>query len=131
AVGAISDLQSVRFMRMFLTGFSEEVTLRFATLNLVRSDWRRYTENLVEDPNIVVQGTNTGFDVTTLNILNNYARTPIPYVLPPGISRERVNQNNTIINRNEQALSLRVYKANTTVSPDGLEPDDSRAVFKN
>lgn len=131
AVGAISDLQSVRFMRMFLTGFSEEVTLRFATLNLVRSDWRRYTDNLVEDPNVVVQGTNTGFDVTTLNILNNYSRTPIPYVLPPGINRERVNQNNTIINQNEQALSLRVYKANSTVTPDGLEPDDSRAVFKN
>ncbi|MEG1267588.1 MAG: hypothetical protein RSE19_14050, partial [Myroides sp.] len=76
-------------------------------------------------------GTNTGFDVTTLNILNNYSRTPIPYVLPPGINRERVNQNNTIINQNEQALSLRVYKANSTVTPDGLEPDDSRAVFKN
>lgn len=131
AVGAISDLQSVRFMRMFLTGFSDEVTLRFATLNLVRSDWRRYTDNLVEDPNVVVQGTNTGFDVTTLNILNNYARTPIPYVLPPGINRERINQNNTLINQNEQALSLRVYKANSTTSPDGLEPDDSRAVFKN
>jgi len=131
AVGAISDLQSVRFMRMFLTGFSEEVTLRFATLNLVRSDWRRFTDDLVEDPNVQVQGTNTGFDVTTLNILNNYARTPIPYVLPPGISRERVMQNNTPINQNEQALSLRVYKANSTISPDGLEPDDSRAVFKN
>ena len=131
AVGAISDLQSVRFMRMFLTGFSDEVTLRFATLNLVRSDWRRYTDDLVEDPNVIVQGTNTGFDVTTLNILNNYSRTPIPYVLPPGISRERIMQNNTPINQNEQALSLRVYKANTTTTPNGLEPDDARAVFKN
>nr|WP_220458674.1 MULTISPECIES: cell surface protein SprA [unclassified Flavobacterium] len=132
AVGAISDLQSVRFMRMFLTGFNEEVTLRFGTLNLVRSDWRRYTESLVEDPNAVIQGTNTGFDVTTLNILNNYARTPIPYVLPPGIAREQLNQNNSIVNQNEQALSLRVYKANTSIaSPSGLEPDDSRAVFKN
>ncbi|WCM41735.1 cell surface protein SprA [Flavobacterium sp. CBA20B-1] len=131
AVGAISDLQSVRFMRMFLTGFTDEVTLRFGTLNLVRSDWRRYTESLVEDPNIVVQGTNTGFDVTTLNILNNYSRTPIPYVLPPGIIREQINQNNSIINQNEQALSLRVYKANATTTPNGLEPGDSRAVFKN
>ncbi|SEH89558.1 protein involved in gliding motility SprA [Paenimyroides aquimaris] len=131
AVGAISDLQSIRFMRMFLTGFSDEITLRFGTLDLVRSDWRRYTESLVEDPNTIVQGTNTGFDVTTLNVLNNYARTPIPYVLPPGIVREQINQNNTIINQNEQALSLKVYKANSTVTPNGLEPDDSRAVFKN
>src|SRR5690606_2560406 len=105
--------------------------LRFGTLDLVRSDWRRYTESLVEDPNVIVQGTNTGFDVTTLNVLNNYARTPIPYVLPPGIVREQMNQNNTIINQNEQALSLKVYKANSTVTPNGLEPDDSRAVFKN
>ena len=131
AVGAISDLQSVRFMRMFLTQFTDEVTLRFGTLNLVRSDWRRYTDNLVEDPNNMVQGTNTGFDVTTLNVLNNYARTPIPYVLPPGIVREQINQNNSIINQNEQALSLRVYKANSTITPHGLEPDDSRAVYKN
>src|SRR5690554_8080918 len=56
AVGAISDLQSVRFMRMFLTGFNEEVTLRFGTLNLVSSSWRRYTESLIEDPDIIVQG---------------------------------------------------------------------------
>src|SRR5690606_33482558 len=131
AVGAISDLQSIRFMRIFLTGCSDEVTLRCGTLDLVRSDWRRYTESLVEDPNVIVQGTNTGFDVTTLNVLNNYARTPIPYVLPPGIVREQMNQNNTIINQNEQALSLKVYKANSTVTPNGLEPDDSRAVFKN
>ncbi len=131
AIGAISDLQSVRFMRMFLTGFTDEVTLRFGTLNLVRSDWRRYTNNLVEDPDVIVQGTNTGFDVTTLNILNNYSRTPIPYVLPPGIVREQINQNNSIINQNEQALSLRVYKANATTTPNGLEPEDSRAVFKN
>ena len=132
AIGAISDLQSVRFMRMFLTGFSDEVTLRFGSLNLVRSDWRRYTDRLVEDPNTVIQGTNTGFDVTTLNVINNYGRNPIPYVLPPGIAREQRNQNNTIINDNEQALSLRVYKANAALSsPNGLEPEDSRAVFKN
>src|SRR5690606_15397782 len=112
AVGAISDLQSIRFMRIFLTGFSDEVTLRFGTVALVTSDWRRYTDSMVEDPNVIVQGTNTGFDVTTLNVLNNYARTPIPYVLPPGIVREQMNQNNTIINQNEQALSLKVYKAN-------------------
>ncbi len=132
AVGPISDLQSVRFMRMFLTGFSEEVTLRFGTLNLVSSTWRRYTESLIEDPNIVVQGTNTGFDVTTLNVLNNYARNPIPYVLPPGVYREQRLQNNTAINEDEQALSLRVYKANSAqASPMGLEPDDSRAVYQN
>ncbi len=132
AVGAISDLQSVRFMRMYLTGFTEEVTLRFATLNLVQSNWRRYDGSLIEDPNIIVNGTNTGFDVRTLNIIDNFSRQPIPYVMPPGIERERINQNNTIINENEQSLSLRVYRQNSNIaSPAGLEPGDSRAVFKN
>ena len=132
AVGAISDLQSIRFVRMYVTGFVEPVTLRLGALNLVRSDWRRYTETLIEDPTNVVLGTNTGFDVTTLNIINNSSRDPIPYVLPPGLVREQVNQNNTVINKNEQSLSLRVYKQsqNSTAS-NGLEPGDSRAVFKN
>ncbi len=132
AVGAISDLQSIRFMRMFVTGFTDEVTLRFGSLNLVRSDWRRYQESLVEDPTITPLGTNTGFDVTTLNIIENFAREPIPYVLPPGLVRERVNQNNTIVNQNEQSLSLRVYRQSQNVtSTNGLEPGDSRAVFKS
>ena len=131
AVGAISDLQSIRFIRMFLTNFTDNVTLRFGTLNLVRSDWRRYDETLVEDVTNQPVGTNTGFDVTTLNIINNAFREPIPYVLPPGLVREQLNQNNTIINQNEQALSLRVYKqSQNSTANDGLEPGDSRAVFK-
>src|SRR5690606_41748456 len=64
-------------------------------------------------------------------VLKSAARTPIPDVLPPGIVREQISQNNRSINQNEQALSLRVYKANSTVTPHGLEPDDSRAVYKN
>ena len=45
-VGNIRDFKSIRFMRMFLTGFEEPVILRFATLDLVRADWRRYTRDL-------------------------------------------------------------------------------------
>lgn len=132
AIGAISDLQSIRFMRMFVTGFSEEVTLRFGSLNLVRSDWRRYESTLVENPNTVPLGGNTGFDVTALNVIENYAREPIPYVLPPGLVREKLSQNNTIVNQNEQSLSLKVYKQSQNVNTtNGLEPGDSRAVFKN
>ncbi len=132
AVGAITDLQSIRFMRMYVTGFTDEITLRFGSLSLVRNDWRRYQESLVENPNLAPLGTNTGFDVTTLSIIENFARQPIPYVLPPGLVRERINQNNTIINQNEQSLSLRVYKQSQNVtSTNGLEPGDSRAVFKS
>jgi cell surface protein SprA len=44
-IGNISDFRSIRFMRMFMTGFNQEVTVRFGALDLVR-EWRRYTSTL-------------------------------------------------------------------------------------
>ena len=130
AVGSISDFRSIRFMRMFLTGFSEDVTLRFGALDLVRGEWRRYTNTLDEtDPDPTDD--NTGFDVVAINIQENANRSPIPYVAPPGVEREQLYNNNTIINQNEQSLSLRVYDPNSGNYVDGLQPNDSRAVFKN
>ncbi|MCK5463812.1 MAG: cell surface protein SprA, partial [Bacteroidales bacterium] len=41
-IGAIRDFNSIRFMRMYLNDFEDKVTLRFARLDLVRSEWRRY-----------------------------------------------------------------------------------------
>jgi cell surface protein SprA len=128
-VGPISDFRSIRFMRMYMTGFKDEITLRFGALDLVRGEWRRFTgkfDELDPDPD----DANTGFDVVALNIQENGQRSPIRYVTPPGVVREQLYNNNTIINQNEQSLSLRVYdKLGGTVN--GLEPNDSRAVFKN
>ena len=47
-IGGISDLRSVRFMRLYLTGFDRETQLRFASLRLVRGDWRTYEGSLDE-----------------------------------------------------------------------------------
>lgn len=130
AVGSISDFRSIRFMRMFLTGFNENITLRFGALDLVRGEWRRFNASLdVTDPDNTDD--NTGFDVVAVNVQENGNRSPIPYVTPPGVVREQLNNNNTIINQNEQSLSLRVYDPNSGNYVDGLEPNDSRAVFKN
>ena len=107
--GAISDFRTIRFMRMFLTGFNENITLRFGTLDLVRGEWRRYNSSLdVTDPTLADD--NTGFDVVAVNIQENANRTPINYVTPPGVDREQLYNNNSVINQNEQSLSLRVYK---------------------
>ena len=130
AVGSIQDLRSVRFMRMFMTGFSEDITLRFGALDLVRGEWRRFTNTLDFDDQ-VVSDDDTGFDVVAVNVQENGNKSPIPYVVPPGVIREQLNQNNTIINQNEQSLSLRVYKRTAQTGFGGLEPKDSRAVFKN
>ncbi len=123
AIGGITDFRSISFMRMYMTGFNNPTVLRFATLDLVRGDWRTYTKTLQDadiDNNPADDGTT--LDVNTVNIEENSNRTPIPYVLPPGVIREQLNNNNTIIRQNEQSLSLLV---------ENLEPRDSRGVFKN
>lgn len=123
ALGGISDFRSISFMRMYLTGFTNDIVLRFGTLDLVRGDWRSYTRSLQEDAvdnDPSDDGTFT--DVNAVNIEENTTRTPIPYVLPPGVERQRANNNNTIIRQNEQALSFVV---------ENLESEDARGVFKN
>lgn len=122
AVNGISDFRSIRFMRMFLSQFSQNTVLRFGTLELVRGDYRRFEKTLdditFEDPS----NDDTLFEVGSVSIEENENREPIPYVLPPGLEREQLNNNNNIIRENEQSLSLRVC---------GLEQNDGRAVYKN
>lgn len=133
-IGSISDFRSIRFMRMFVTGFSEQVTLRFGALDLVRGEWRRYVKTL--DPNEQDDDINntddTALDVLAVNIQENGDRVPIKYVTPPGVVREQLYNSNTIINQNEQSLSLKITKADLgRPGLGGLEPGDSRGVFKN
>jgi len=122
-IGNISDFQSIRFMRMFMKGFEQQTVLRFATLELVRSDWRKYEYSLLSPgeyvPNDIQSG--TVFETAAINIEENGSRTPIPYVLPPGIERE-VNIGSTNLQRqNEQAMQIVTC---------GLVDGDARAVFK-
>ena len=119
AINGIEDLRSIRFMRMLLHGFNQNVVLRFGTLDLVRGDWRQYNKPLNEK---VISNTNTVVDISTVNILENENRIPINYVLPPDILREQINNNNTIVRQNEQSLSFRVCD---------LQPMDSRGIYKN
>ncbi len=122
-IGNISDFRSIRFMRMFMTGFNSQVTVRFGALDLVRGEWRRYTNTLdPTDVNVADDGTN--LDVLAVNVQENDDRCPVNYKIPPGVEREQLYNNNSIIKQNEQSLALRV-------SGDGLEYKDARAVFKN
>ncbi|MDR0981851.1 MAG: cell surface protein SprA [Culturomica sp.] len=120
AYGAINDLKSVRFMRMILKNFQDSVVLRFASLDLVRDNWRKY-EMPVDDDAVVVS-TNTVFDVAAVNLEENATRTPVNYVMPPGIQRVVDVTNPQYRELNEQSMSLRVKN---------LEEGDARAVYKN
>ncbi len=119
--GNIADFRSIKFMRMYLNGFQEDqLVLRFAALNLVRGDWRKYQLSLdPTDPN--PNDDPTTIETTAVSIEDNYARQPVPYVLPPGIEREEIYQQNSNIRQNEQALSLKICN---------LEPKDARGVYK-
>ncbi|SFW45930.1 cell surface protein SprA [Cellulophaga fucicola] len=122
AIGGITDFRSISFMRMYLTGFSDDVVMRFATLDLVRGDWRSYTKSLEPDVDNNPADDGTFVDVATVNIEENNTRSPIIYDLPPGLRREQLNNNNTIVQQNEQSLSFKI---------ENLESKDSRGVFKN
>ncbi|HET8885711.1 MAG TPA: cell surface protein SprA [Salinimicrobium sp.] len=121
SVGGIADFRSIRFMRMFLSEFEEEVILRFGTMDLVRGDYRRYTQSLQTDSPIP-ENDNTLFEIAAVSIEENENRIPIPYVMPPGVNRENLYNNNTNVRQNEKSLSLRVCD---------LESQDARAVYKN
>lgn len=121
AIGNIKDFKSIRFMRMFLTKFEQPIVLRFATLELVRGDWRTYTDPLtnLQNPAPTVTGT---LDVSTVNIEENGDKTPVNYVMPPGISRVIDPGQPQLRQQNEQALSLKIKD---------LAAGDARAVYKN
>ncbi|MBZ4041786.1 T9SS outer membrane translocon Sov/SprA [Flavobacterium hibisci] len=122
-IGNISDFRSIRFMRMFMTGFNDQVTVRFGALDLVRGEWRRY-DGTMDKADTDPTNDGTDFDVQAVNIQENSTKCPVNYVMPPNVQREQLYNNNTIINQNEQSLALRV-------SGNGLEAQDSRAAFKN
>jgi cell surface protein SprA len=130
-VGSISDFRSIRFMRMFMTGFSQPITLRFGTLDLVRGEWRRYEKPFDAAIDSDTSDPDTVFDVLAVNVEENAQRTPIPYIPPPGVIREETAVGSgQIIHQNEQSLSLRVNGLPPAFA-GGLEVGDSRAVFKN
>src|SRR5690554_1889501 len=124
-VGNPEGKRSIRFMRMFLHNFSDSVVLRFASLDLIRSEWRKYDKNLVpiedNENNTTIKNTNTKFEISAVNIEENGNREPVNYVLPPGVDRVVDPSNPTPRELNEQALSLKITD---------LGNNDARAVYK-
>ena len=117
-VGTINDFTSIRFMRMFLTGFEQPIVLRFGSLDLVRGEWRQYKKSLQ-----TAVGAETGLmEMSAVNVEENTDRTPVAYVLPPGITRATDPSQPQLTENNEQALCLTVKN---------LSQNESKAVYKN
>ena len=116
-VGAINDFTSVRFMRMFLTNFQKPIVMRFGSLDLIRGEWRVYTQNLTNS------ASNSGYmSVSAVNIEENNDKTPVNYILPPGISRVQDPTQPQLVENNEQALDMMVTELGT---------GESKCVYKN
>ena len=120
-VNGITDFNSIRFIRMFLTNFRMPVVMRFGELDLVRGDWRRYIRTI--DPNIdpdreLTQQELEGFEVGVVSIEQNDGS----YIQPPGIERERLQGSTTVQLQNEQSVTLKV---------NNLGPGKTRAIYKN
>ena len=110
-VGGIQDFRSIKFLRMYMTGFEKPVTLRFASLDLARNQWRRVTRPLENAPPSPFPEGETEFDISVVNIEEHSSRSPFRYIIPPGITRER-NYQSTVANAflNEQSLAMNICK---------------------
>ena len=122
-VNGIQDFRSIRFMRIFMKDFDEQIQMRFARLELIRGEWRRYYDDLTQpgisvqpDPNL------TTFNIAAVNVEENDQRTPIKYEVPPGITREIDPSQTYQRQMNEQSLVLDICN---------LQEGDARAAYKN
>jgi cell surface protein SprA len=123
--GNISGFKSIRWIRTYLTDFQQPVVLRMAEFKMVGSQWRVFQESLFEkglfeipEPDV----SNVVVDVVNIEQNAQGSDKSSPYVLPPGITRDRDNTSTVERRLNEQSLRVCV---------EDLAPKDSRAVFKN
>ena len=120
AEGGIRDFSSIRFMRMYLTGFSEEVHVRFGSLELMTSQWRNYEQPIYSATNRA-PSISGKFSATSVNIEENGDRAPVNYVVPPGVTRILDPNQVQLVQDNEQAMSLKVI---------GLGAGEARGIYK-
>ncbi len=123
-VGPIRDFKSIRFMRVFMKNFRQPVIMRFAKLDLVRAEWRKYNISFMEGGERVTipEASDGTFEISSVSIEENAGKLPVNYVLPPGFDRIIDPQNPQLRQLNEQSMVLRVRN---------LEDGDARAAFRN
>lgn len=110
-VGDINDFQNITYMRMWMSGYSQPFTLRFASLEFVGSQWRQDESiNNQSDPNADLR-------ISTINIEENSNRRPIPYRQPTGGIRGQNRGTQLQSLQNEQSIVLDVEN----LSPGALQ----------
>jgi len=118
--GSIQDFKTIRFIRTFLTNFADSTILRFGSFQLVRGDWRAYTQDL-SNPNLPPQG-NASMSLSVVNVEESGEKEPVNYIMPPGVNRILDPGQPQLTQENEQSLAVQITD---------LSPGDSRAIYKS
>lgn len=122
SIGEISGFKSIRYIRMYLTGWAQPVVLRTANFRFVGSQWREYTGNLQSKRfDEIPESQDSDLTISVVNIEEN-SQGEIPYTLPPGIVRDRDNTSVNERRLNEQSIQLCV---------EDLSDKNAQAAFKN
>ncbi|MGK7392989.1 MAG: cell surface protein SprA [Candidatus Cyclobacteriaceae bacterium M3_2C_046] len=125
--GDIQGFKSIRYIRMFMTGFSQPVVLRFAKFQLIGTQWRKFNQSLDDGTFRPIQENNQ--DNILVSVVNReengeteQGSQKIPYKTPPGINPDRDITSPIVRFQNEQAIQICV---------EDLKDRDRRAIFKN
>ncbi len=120
-IGNIPDFKSIQFIRMFLTGFTDSVVVRFGELSLVRNTWRKFPYKIDSSGNYSTENTDD-FNLGAVGIEQNDTRVPLPYRTPWDIQRVQTQSTNGVtLLQNEQSLTLQFC---------GLNPNDGKSVYQ-
>ena len=112
--------KTIRFMRMYMTGFKESVVLRFGTLQLVRGEWRSYEQDLSDPkmPPAVKVNWKSRLSISRKTVTG----IRVSYTLPRASAVYWIQASLRFVRENEQALSLKITDP---------AAQDARAVYKN
>ncbi len=120
-VGNIADFRNMQFLRMYMHGFENQITFRFAEMEYGRNLWRRYLGNLKQGVVFPTPGDETEFNISAINVEENSDETPFGYDIPIGIIREQIQSFNQNLQQNEQSLNLDICN---------LKQADARGIIK-
>ncbi|MBQ0155147.1 MAG: cell surface protein SprA [Bacteroidales bacterium] len=120
---------SIRYMRMYMTDFTETTYLRFAGINLTRTDWRTITNRgdkalFAGSDNKYSDNIKTNTDalqISSVSIEKDKQKKPVGYDTPPGIDRSHDPMSNVDRRENEQSMRMVVT---------GLKPKETAAAYK-
>ena len=125
-VGNIQGFKSIRFLRMYMTGFTSPIVLRTANMQLVANQWRAYQSDDINQSGVgaATEPDDALIDVSTVNVEENGQgdNNTSPYVVPPNFIRDQDITSTVNRRLNEQALRLCVTD---------LDDRNARAVYKN